>query len=168
MTPPTRGVAAVVPTCLTLLAATVVGLVGHVSGVPGGALVGAMMGAAVVANRRPVHLPRMVGVTGRYLVGLVAGAAITWEALRALGPHLLWGTVASLLTIAAGLLGGLWAARATGLDRGSGVTAVVPGGLTELTALANERDLRTDVVIAVHLVRRVGVVLFAVVLILPW
>lgn len=152
----------------TLLLAGALGLLGHLTLLPGGALVGAMLGAAIVAQRRPVRLPPAVGATGRYLVGAVAGAAITWETLGSLGPLLLWATLTSMLTIVAGVLAGLWAARATGLDRASSVTAVVPGGLTELTGMANERDLRTDVVIAVHLVRRVGVVLIAVVLLLPW
>lgn len=142
----------------TAAAATALGIAGHLSGFPAGALVGALIGAALVSWWRPVRVPATAASSARWLIGAVAGSGITMEGARSLGPTLLWGTIASLLTIAAGVGGGMWAARVTGLDRPSSVVAVVPGGLSELTGLANEFDLRSDVVIAVHLVRRLGVV----------
>lgn len=155
-------------TATTLAAATALGLVGHLAGVPGGALLGALVAAALVAHRRPVRLPAAVGAAGRWLVGAVAGSLLTLEVLRGLGPVLAWGALGSLLMVLAGLAGGWWAARVTGLDQASGIVAAVPGGLSELTGLANELDLRTDVVIAVHLVRRIGVVVLAVTLLAAW
>lgn len=158
-------------TVLSILATAVLstgfGLLGHRAGIPGGALLGAMLGAAGVSLARPVRFPAIAGTTARWLIGAVAGSAVTLQAVRQLGPQVVWGTVVSLLTIAAGLLGGVLAARVAGLDRPSGIVASAPGGLSELTGLANELDLRTDVVIAVHLVRRIVVALLMVAL-LVW
>ena len=52
------------------------------------------------------------------------------------------------------LLVGLWFARVTGIDRRTALLGTCPGGMAEMVALAEESSARVDLVIGMHLVRK--------------
>jgi uncharacterized protein len=128
--------------------------------VPAGGIVGAVAGSAIasgVRGRRPP--PRAVRVVGMVLLGCAAGVRLNVETLQTL-LHLalpLLAAVAALLVLDVGLAVVLH--RRYGVDPVTALLACAPGGVSEISVLADDNNARTGVVIAVHVVRVVTVVL---------
>jgi membrane AbrB-like protein len=141
-------------------------------GVPAGAIVGAVLGSAVMAAAR--NSPeQQLSLTGIRIAGLVLLGA-------AAGLRLDGSTLAQLAAVALPLavaLGGLlvaqlllsWAlTKAFKLDPVTALLATAPGGVSEISAIAADLGARAGVVIAIHVVRVLVVVLVALPLLMSW
>jgi membrane AbrB-like protein len=139
---------------LTLAAAAVVASLFARWRVPGGMIVGAMLGAAafsLATGGAEIELPRpMVG--GAYVVvGTLIGAGITRETLGQLRHVAVPAVLSAALIIACGL-GIALVLRWLGLAPEGVILATSPGALSATTAVATEQG--TGVPVAVfHLVR---------------
>ncbi|HEX2176802.1 MAG TPA: AbrB family transcriptional regulator [Nocardioidaceae bacterium] len=135
--------------------------------VPAGGIVGAVAGSALASGVRgctpPSFAVRMVGMV---LLGCAAGARLEWATLQSLLhlalPILL--AVAVLLAVDVALAAVL--TRWYGVDPVTALLACAPGGVGEMTMLALDMQARTEIVVAVHVVRVVTVVLVAMPLLL--
>lgn len=130
-------------------------------GVPAGGIVGAVLGSAAVSIRAGGRLPDVPPagrISGLVLLGCAAGVRLEPATLLTL-LHLavpLLGAVLLLLLLDVALA--LALARWCGLDRTTALFACAPGGLSEITAVAEEQGARLGIVVAVHVVRVVLVV----------
>lgn len=135
--------------------------------VPAGGIVGAVAGSALASGVRgrtpPHHAVRGVGML---LLGCAAGAMVEPFTLKTLlhlaGPILL--AVAALLLLDVVLAAML--TRRYGVDPVTALLACAPGGVGEMTMMAQDADARIEIVVAVHIVRVATVVLVALPLLL--
>jgi membrane AbrB-like protein len=146
---------------LLLAVAAVVGLAFERFGVPGGTIVGAMVGAAAVTLVRggpEVEIPAWMTTAALLVLGAGVGAGVTREVLVSLRAALLPAVLAAVLIIAAGvaiaaLLGALRIAPPSAL------LATSPGALTAITAAAAAHGDGAAQVALFHTVRVVLVLL---------
>jgi membrane AbrB-like protein len=135
--------------------------------VPAGGIVGAVAGSALASGVRGYPAPaRGVRVVGMVLLGCAAGARLEIATLQALlhlvVPILI--AVATLLVLDVALAAVL--TKRYGIDPVTALLACAPGGVSEMTMLALDADARTEIVVAVHVVRVATVVLVALPLLL--
>lgn len=144
----------------TLLAAAVTGVVAQRLAVPGGIILGAMVGAGAVtlASGQSVVIPGPLRDAAFVVVGAAIGVLLTRQAVRSLGPVLLPAVVSALLMVAAGLLIA-YLLRALGIAPPGDVLATSPGALSVMSAMAVEQGTGAVEVALFHLVRIVLVIL---------
>jgi membrane AbrB-like protein len=126
------------------------------AGVPAGALLGsiAAVGAYNLWTDGAARVPAAFRDASRILVGTVIGSLATPGLLAALGASVHWALLFTALLVLIGLGCGLLLARLAGLELRTALLACSPGGMPEMTALAEDVGARIDVVVAVHLVRK--------------
>jgi uncharacterized protein len=135
--------------------------------VPAGGIVGAVAGSAVASGMRGCPPPpRAVRVGGMVLLGCAAGVRLEAATLQTLVQLVvpLLGAVAALLVVDGVLAAVL--VRRYGVDPVTALLACAPGGVSEMTVIAVDRNARIGIVVAVHVVRVVTVVLVALPLLL--
>lgn len=132
-------------------------------GFPASALIaGIVVFYAAGRSRLDLSTVPSVTVVARSLIGAAAGSLVTWSALRSLGPVLAWASLVAVgALVAGGAIGVLVAAR-SGMSRHTAVTASMPGGLSEMVAVAQESELDVEVVVAAHLARRLAMIFVAI------
>ncbi|HFB39313.1 MAG TPA: hypothetical protein ENJ76_02725 [Oceanithermus sp.] len=148
-----------------LLVAVAAGLLAHHLRVPGGAVVGAMVGGALYnfSGAPRAELPGWAGVS----IQLLVGAMIGFSARRELLPVLLRVLPVALLGVATFLLVGallsFLVVRLGWLDAVSALFGFVPGGISVMSVVAEGEGGKGAVVAAMHFVRVVTILLVA-----PW
>jgi len=135
--------------------------------VPAGGIIGAVAGSALTSGiRGRTPPPRTVRTVGMLLLGCAAGARLEPSTLV----HLLHLAAPILVAVAVLLLLDVVLAavltRRYGVDPVTALLACAPGGVSEMTMMAQDADARTEIVVAVHVVRVVTVVLVALPLLL--
>jgi membrane AbrB-like protein len=133
------------------------GLAGWWSNLPAGPLLGSLLAVAavnVLADGRP-SVPRAVRIPGRILVGATVGSLATPALLHTLSASIGWAIALTVAVVCGSLVVGLWFARATGVDRRTAVLGSCPGGMAEMVALAEESGAQVELVIGMHLVRKI-------------
>lgn len=153
---------------VTVVAALAAGLGFDRFRVPGGALVGALIGSAAVTLlwTSPGEPPAAVGAVLTASVGLLMGAMVTRERIVALAP--LAGP--ALLSAAGLIVAGLGIAallEVTGFAPPAAVFATSPGALSVLIAAASEAG-RGEVQVALFHVVRLVLVILTVPIITRW
>ncbi len=129
--------------------------------IPAGFMIGAMV---TVGISRLVFLnlgtaPRIYGEIGKILVGTFIGATFDRQVLAQLGSLLLPTAVAMLALIAMGLALGWVLSKIAGLDVPTALFSLTPGGLPEMTAVAQEVGADSRVVVTLQFLRLVSVVI---------
>lgn len=142
---------------ITIVIGTAGGCLGHWSGLPAGAMLGAVfsVGALSLTTAHGAHIPRPLKISARILLGTTVGALLTPAALAAVGANIIWALIFTTLILAVGLSLGLLFARLAKLDLKTGLIAFSPGGMPEMSALAEDVGARTEIVVGLHLVRKV-------------
>jgi uncharacterized protein len=139
----------------------VVGIAGGLAlaalGVPAGALLGSVgaVGAYSLLTDRAARMPVPVRVVARIIMGTVIGSVLTRELLAELGMNVLWALLFTLVMLVVGAVAGLLLAWTTNIDHRTALMSTCPGGMSELALLSDELAVRTEVVLGVHLVRKV-------------
>jgi membrane AbrB-like protein len=148
-------------TLWTLTVGTLGGLVGHVLGVPAGALLGSLAAVATfnVVREGGATVPGWLRSPSRILVGATIGSLATPALLRSLGASVGWAAAITTAVVAVGLLLGLLLARTTGMDRRTALLASCPGGITEMVALAEQSRANVEVVLGIQLVRKLVILI---------
>ncbi len=149
------------PLLLLFAAAAAVGLAFQRLGVPGGAVVGSLIGAAgysVLRGGPEISVPGPLRTASFLVLGAAIGATVTRDTLRDLTAVLLPAVLAAVLIILAGI-GIAYLLRALGLAPEGAVLATSPGALSALTAAAAERGAGAAEVALFHTVRVVLVLL---------
>ena len=149
------------PVIALLLAATVAALVFARLGVPGGLVVGAMVGAAgysLLRGGAPALLPGPVRTAALIVLGASIGATVTRDTIVELRGVLLPAVLAAFLIILAGVAIA-YLLRSLGLAPEGAVLATSPGALTSVVATAAERGTGATEVALFHTVRVVLVML---------
>jgi membrane AbrB-like protein len=139
---------------VTLAVATAAGVVFARLRVPGGTIIGAMLGAAavsVIAGGAQVTVPRPVVTAAYVIIGSVIGSGITRDALRDVGAFAVPAVLSALLIIAAGLVIAL-VLRWLGMAPTGVILATSPGALSATTAVAAEQGVGVPVAVF-HTVR---------------
>lgn len=132
--------------------------------VPGGMLLGALIGSAIMhgSDLAPVAIPVVIFVPAMIVLGAVIGGRLRAED-RAVIPSLLPAAIGSFaIGIAATMAAGALAYAVMAIDIGKIVLAYSPGALEAMTVLAFQFDLDPAYVAAHHVVR-----FFAIALIVP-
>lgn len=146
---------------LVLIGAAAVGLAFERFGVPGGLIVGAMIGAAAVSLVRggaEVAVPTPVRTTAFLVLGAAIGSTVTRDTLVALRAALLPALLSAVLIIVAGVAIA-FLLRALGVAPTGDVLATSPGALSAITAAAAARGLGAPEVALFHTVRLLLVLL---------
>lgn len=149
---------------LLLAAATAAGLLLQRLGVPGGLVIGGMVGAAgysLVRGGAEVAVPGPLRAAAFLVLGASIGAPVTREVVMGLRGVLLPAVLAAVLIILAGV-GIAYLLLALGLAPPSAVLATSPGALSAVSAAAAERGTGAAEVAIFHTVR-----VFLVLLSLP-
>lgn len=132
--------------------------------VPAGALIGAVVGSALVnrARRSSVDaegLPAPVRTVGLILLGCTAGVQLETTTLLTLA-HVAVPLVASIVVLLLlDLALAVVLARRYEIDPLTAVLACAPGGVTEIAVTASRLGARLGPVLAIHTVRVLAVVL---------
>jgi uncharacterized protein len=135
--------------------------------VPAGGIIGAVAGSALTSGvRGRMPPPRAVRTVGMILLGCAAGARLEPSTLGALlrlvVPILLAVAVLLLLDVVLAAV----LTRRYGVDPVTALLACAPGGVSEMTMMAQDADARIEIVVAIHVVRVATVVLVALPLLL--
>jgi membrane AbrB-like protein len=149
-------------TILTVAVAAAAGLTAQHLRLPGGILVGSLIGAALVTlmsgteNTVPASMTTVLPLA----VGLLTGAMVTREMLRALRRMVAPAILSGLAIVLAGVLIAL-ALEALGTAPPAAVLATSPGALSVLVGTAIEIETGEVEVALFHVVRLVLVILLA-------
>jgi uncharacterized protein len=141
-------------------AAAVLAVVTDRLGVPGGAILGAMVGAAAVTlvAGREVDLPPFVQTSALVVIGATIGVQITRQSIAQLAGIIGPAVLAAILIIACGV-GIAIALSWVGLAPPEHLLATSPGALSVIAGVAVDRGEAPVEVAIFHLVRVVLVVL---------
>ncbi|GLV49009.1 AbrB family transcriptional regulator [Thermus sp. LT1-2-5] len=136
-----------------LLMGLLVGIAFHRLGLPGGAVVGAMLGAGLyqVLSSAPVPTPAGLDVTAQLLAGVAVGLSFRRELLQ--GWLLPWAVLAGLGFLALALALAFLYARLLGLSPHTLFFALSPGGITGMGPLNRAEGGDAGLVGLFHTVR---------------
>lgn len=144
---------------LTALAGAGTGWAFHRFRVPGGALVGSLLGAGVLHALVDglVPMPRDVRVLAQIAVGTIVGATLRKEPLQRLSAMM--SRIIAILTfvLAAAAASALALHFVTPFDIPTLLLATVPGGAADVTAAALDLDGNAAIVAAFQLIRQMTV-----------
>jgi membrane AbrB-like protein len=146
--------------CLALLCAAAGGLTAQHLNVPGGLIMGALVGAAavgLVANTG-AELPRPFIGAAQIALGAGIGLQVTRKNVTELGAMVLPGILSGALIIGAGL-GIAYLLRVLHIAPDGDVLATSPGALNVLSGIALEQGVGAVQVAFFHLIRIVMVIL---------
>lgn len=145
---------------LLLLAGFGGGFLAQTLKLPGGAAIGALLGAAAVnvwLGERPADLPVGVNFTALVLIGVSIGASVQRDtlagALNLLLPALLILLVFSVVGVALALL----LQHFFGFDLTTALFATAPGGMSNMAILAQDAGGNGFAVALIHMVRVIGI-----------
>ena len=144
---------------LTLAVAAALGVLFDRLGVPGGLIIGAMVGAAAVTVGRGEGggaLPQPLVTAAFVVLGAKIGTSVTRDLLGELDRVALGAVVSAVVFIAFGLLVAV-ALQAVGLAPRGGVLATSPGALSVMSAAAAEQGVGAQVAVF-HTVRVILVI----------
>ena len=139
---------------IALAAATAGGILLQQLNVPGGLIIGAMLGAAIATAGAQLEASLPAPLEGAAFIGVGAaiGVLVTRETLDAVRSALLPGLLAAVLIIAAGI-GVAYLLRALDIAPPSEFLATSPGGISAIAAVAAEQKTGAVEVAVFHLIR---------------
>jgi membrane AbrB-like protein len=146
---------------LYALAGLIGGLLALGTGIPAGPLVGALLGAAIVAMSGRLEVAQWPSGTRTVLeiaIGTVIGTSLTAAALTEL--RQLWrpALLITLTLVLTGIVVGLWCGRLLGIDPVVALLGAAPGGISGMSLVGAEFGVGAAVA-ALHAVRLITVLL---------
>lgn len=142
-------------TAVTLGLATVLGLLGRISGVPAGTLVFSMVGITIVRvfvgydARLPMPLKRLAQV----LSGAYIGCAITKEALTGIHGMILPILLVMLIYVLNSLLVSAFIHKKFGISRAEAMFMLTPAGASDMALIASDMGIHSAALIVVQVLR---------------
>ncbi len=144
-----------VTTAVTLGIATVLGLLGRISGVPAGTLVFSMVGITIVRvvfgydARLPMPLKRFAQV----LSGAYIGCAITKDALAGIHGMVLPILLVMLIYVLNSLLISAFLHKKFGISRAEAMFMLTPAGASDMALIASDMGIHSAALIVVQVLR---------------
>jgi membrane AbrB-like protein len=116
---------------------------------------------ALIAVRRPLHVPSSGVTTGQALIGVALGAELDASTLRAVASNWFGVSAVTLATLVLSLGVGIAVARLTGISQATGTLGLVAGGASGIVAMADELGADSRLVAFMQYARVLVVVLAA-------
>jgi len=148
---------------VTLLLTAAVGLVSAITfqrfRLPGGPLVGAMLGVGALhaSVEGMTAMPAEVRTAAQIAIGTVVGTTVRRDPLIRLARRLPRIILVTVGVVAAAAISGIIIARATGLELLTMLLATVPGGASDISAAALDLGPDAAIVAAFQLIRQVTI-----------
>lgn len=132
------------------------GLLFTLADVPAGGVIGAVtfVGGHSLLRGDAVPLPRASRAAAAGLMGTVIGSMLTRQTLIDLGSGVIWAVGFTVVILAVGLVAARLLERFTDMDRRTAILAGCPGGMAEMSLLAEQLGADAPTVLGVHLVRK--------------
>jgi membrane AbrB-like protein len=145
---------------ITLLLATAGGLAGYKIGFPAGAFIGAMVFVTVynlITSNAIVHVP--LKIAAQIILGAAIGTGLTLRTLKGfkelLIPILIFLTLLFIFSIISAFV----LSKFTHMDIATAFFSCCPGGLTEMTIIADSYKANAPIVALIHISRILSVIL---------
>ena len=144
-----------------MLTTVLLGIAGGVAlaamGVPAGALIGSVAAVGIynVVSNRAAKMPTWVRVVARIIMGTVIGSVLTREMLGTMGVNLVWAMLFTFVMLGVGVVAGLVLARIVHMDRATALMSTCPGGMSELAVLSDQLGVGSEMVLGIHLARKI-------------
>jgi membrane AbrB-like protein len=148
---------------LLLVAGTVSGYLAQLLKLPGGAALGAMLGAAamnIALGERAPTLPNSLAFAALVLVGVSVGATINRDSLQSAAGYLVPALLIVVSLSVVGVVLALVLQRYFGFDLITALFAAAPGGMGNMAILAKDAGGNGFAVVLIHLIRLVGIFIF--------
>lgn len=143
----------------TILVASIGGIIGIKLKIPAGALIGAMISVAIynIFTGQGV-IPNSFKIFAQILVGGMIGLNFTMDTVCGLKNLILPAAMLVVGLMIFSLCLGLIISKLTGLDLITALFSCSPGGLTDMTIIADEYGAQTPKVALMHLMRLITVI----------
>ncbi|MDA3950902.1 MAG: AbrB family transcriptional regulator [Spirochaeta sp.] len=149
---------------LTLLVAVGGGVIGIRTRVPAGALVGAMVAVAVFnITWQNGQMPSWTKYVAQILIGAIVGLRIRPEFLGELKQLVVPALILAVGMMAWAVVLGILIHKISGIDIVTALFSTSPGGLSDMTIIAQAAGADTPKVVILHLTR-----LVTVIAVFPW
>ncbi len=146
---------------ITLITAGAGGLIGLKLKIPAGALIGAMVAVSVFnifsGNAR---IPSELKFIAQVILGGIIGMSINMEAVKGLKTVIVPGLILVAVLFVFSVIAGLIIAKTTGIDLYTALFSCSPGGLSEMTIIADSYGADLSKVVLIHIIRIMSVILF--------
>lgn len=144
---------------LTMMVATVGGLIGLKLKIPAGALIGAMFAVGIYnIMGRESYIPANVRIAIQIVAGAMIGLQVGKDTILGLKDMVVPAVIIIFGVVVINLVIGLLIAKFSNLDLATSLFASAPGGLTEMTLAANALGADTPKVALLQLLRLVSVI----------
>ena len=136
------------------------GMLGHISGIPAGALTGAVVfvGALKVKGVE-LRVPPEAAIIAQVVIGSVIGVSMNRQSVKELGAVIVPAAIIGLSMILIGLLLGIIIHKVWKIDIDTALLSTSPGGMTEMSLMAADLGADASAVAAVHLFRVLAVII---------
>ncbi|SHJ15565.1 hypothetical protein SAMN02745751_01867 [Dethiosulfatibacter aminovorans DSM 17477] len=143
----------------TLAAASIGGLIGLKLKLPAGAFIGAMFASALYnIILGSGYIPFEMRICAQIVIGAYIGLSFSKESIGQIRDMIGPIIVMVLGLFLASILLGLFVSKVTGVDLVTSMLGSSPGGLTEMSIIADSYDADVSKVVIMHLMRLIGVV----------
>ena len=146
---------------ITLLLATAGGLTGYKIGFPAGAFIGAMIFVTVyniITNNAVVPLP--LKIASQIILGAAIGTGLTINILKGFRQLIIPIVIFITLLFIFSIISAFIISKFTNMDLVTAFFSCCPGGLTEMTIIADSYKANVPIVALIHLSRILSVILF--------
>lgn len=144
---------------ITLLAAVCGGVIARSLKIPAGGLIGSMLAVGILqVNQVEVRLPVNLRLIGEIFIGGTIGLSFTSSFIKNLKSLLIPAVFIMIAVVAFGVVVGLIMYKVTNLDIVTSIFASSPGGITNMTVIANSLGADSKVVTVMQLVRLISLV----------
>lgn len=138
-----------------VVAGVIGGLLAKKIGLPGGPVVGAMLGSGLLAVVLPGRfiIPDQVATAVQIMLGVTLGMTFDRSSLAMLSRVLPFAVLSTMALLGCALLMAWLAQRSGTIDFATALFGFSPGGMSGMSLLAQTEGLQTDIVALLHTVR---------------
>lgn len=148
-------------TILTFAAAACGGLIGFKLKIPAGTLIGSLIAVSLFnIFTGNAHIPGQFKIIAQIILGGIIGLSINMEALKGLKSLIIPGLILVSILFVFSVVSGLIIAKITGMDLYTALFSCSPGGLSEMSIIADSYGADISKVALIHLIRIMSVILF--------
>lgn len=144
---------------ITLIVATIGGIIGIKLRIPAGPLIGSMIAVAIyniISSK--ATMPNSFKIGAQILVGGMIGLNFTLETMKGLKKIIFPAIILVIGLTALSLALGFLISKTTGIDLLTALFSSSPGGITDMVLISDAYGADTSIVSLMHLIRLVTVV----------
>lgn len=148
-------------TILTLFVAVLGGLIGLRLRIPAGALIGSIVASAIfniISSKG--YIPYNFRLVAQMVVGGYIGLSFSRNSLFQIKSSIVPLIIMVVGMFTFSILMGLFLHKVAGIDLASAMLGTAPGGVTEMSILADSYGADVSIVASMHLIRIISIVIF--------